>query len=285
MVSMPKWDVNLALELIAREGVTTVHGVPTMLKEIIEAPNRDDYDLSTLLDIGSGGAPRPKADVMRQKQLMPQTSPTNGYGLTETNALGAAIGRDAYVDRPNSCGKPAMLLVDCRIVDLDGSDMPVGENGEVWLKSIANFTCYLNNPEATAEALEDGWFKSGDVGYLDDEGYLYIVDRIKDIIIRGGENISCVEVEAALLQHDDIAEASVFGLPDEHFGEIVAAAILMKPNKTLDEATLATMLESHIAKFKIPANYFISTQPLPRLGTGKINKRQLREHYTAQMKA
>jgi acyl-CoA synthetase (AMP-forming)/AMP-acid ligase II len=281
MVTMPKWDVTLALQLIEREGVGTVHGVPTMLKEVVEAPNRDDYDLSSLLELGSGGAPRPVADVLRQKQTLSYTSPTNGYGLSETNAIGAVISRDAYVERPNSCGKPDALLVDCKIMAIDGSEVPIGEHGEVWLKSIANFTCYLNNPEASKAALENGWFKTGDVGYLDDEGYLYIVDRLKDIIIRGGENISCIEVEAAILQNDDIAEVSVFGLPDDRLGEAVSAVIYMKPNITMDSEGLSEMLTGHIANFKIPQHYFESPQSLPRLGTGKINKRALREHFTA----
>lgn len=281
MVSMPKWDVILALELIEREGVGTVHGVPTMLKEVVEAPNRDKYDLSSLLELGSGGAPRPAADVMRQKQTLSYTAATNGYGLTETNALGAAISRDAYVQHPNSCGRPDVLLVDCKIVAEDGTDMKTGEHGEVWLKSIANFDGYLNNPEATKAALEDGWFKTGDVGYLDEGGYLYIIDRLKDIIIRGGENISCVEVEAAILHNDDIAEVSVFGLPDERLGEAVTAVLYMKPEKAMDADAITAMLKGHLADFKIPQYYFESPQSLPRLGTGKINKRALREHFSS----
>ena len=284
MVTMPKWDVTLALELVEREGVLTIHGVPTMLKEVIEAPNRDDYDLTSLLELGSGGAPRPAADVARQKNQLSYTAATNGYGLTETNALGAAISRDAYVDRPNSVGRPDVLLVDCIIVAENGSEVKTGEHGEVWLRSIANFEGYLNNPEATNEALEDGWFKSGDVGYLDAEGYLYIVDRLKDIIIRGGENISCIEVEAALLQNDDIAEVSVFGLPDERLGEAVAAVIFMKPNKHMDTEGLTAMLQGHVANYKMPQHYFESFETLPRLGTGKINKRALREHFTSLIK-
>jgi len=280
LVTMPKWDIDLAMQLVAREKVTVFHGVPTMAKELLFAEDREKYDLSSILEIGSGGAPRPEKDVERQQEVMPGVAAINGYGLTETNGLGAANTRNGYFDRPGSCGRPDAMLVDCRIVDPDGRDVPTGAHGEVWMKSAANFDCYLNNPEATKAALTDGWFHTGDVGRLDEDGYLYIVDRLKDIIIRGGENISCIEVENAINRSTDVAEVSVFGLPDDRLGEVVGAVIYPRPGHTLDTIALSAMLEEHIASFKIPAKFFMVDQPLPRLGTGKINKKLLREQYS-----
>jgi steroid-24-oyl-CoA synthetase len=279
VVSMPKWDVDLAMQLVEREKITSFHGVPTMAKELMDSPNRSKYDLSSILELGSGGAPRPEKEVARQAEALPHVYATIGYGLTETNALGCVNGRNGYLDRPGSSGQPDALLVDCRIVDTAGDDVATGANGEIWLRTSANFICYLNNPEATAAALTNGWFHTGDLGHLDEDGYLYIVDRLKDIIIRGGENISCVEVEGAMANANDIAESSVFGLPDDRLGEVVGAAIYGKDGKAPDVEALKAMLEDHIAQFKIPTRFFISEKPLPRLGTGKIDKRALREKY------
>jgi acyl-CoA synthetase (AMP-forming)/AMP-acid ligase II len=174
-------------------------------------------------------------------------------------------------------------VTEFRILGEDGAALAAGERGEVCIKSPANVKGYWNKPEATAEAFVDGWFHSGDVGYLDGEGFLYIVDRIKEIIIRGGENISCLEVEAAIYAHPAVYEAAVFGLPDQRLGEIVGAAVVLRDGAALDADALRSYLAEHLAAFKIPAHVWFRDEQLPRIASGKIFKRQLKAQYTEQL--
>jgi acyl-CoA synthetase (AMP-forming)/AMP-acid ligase II len=284
LVLMPKWDAEDAMRLIQQEKVSYFVGVPLMSYEILNHPKRSEYDLSTVTDFAAGGAPRPAEHVKRIKEEMgadgKSGAPLIGYGLTETNGVGTGNWRDNYLAKPNSAGLPSKPLVDLAILDDAGRPVATGERGEVGIRTICNFTEYWGKPDATAAAFTaDGYFLTGDIGYLDEDGYLFIVDRKKDIIIRGGENISCQEVEAALYEHPQVAECAVFGLPDERFGEVPGAVVYPANGAVLGDATLQAFLKEHIAAFKVPARIWIAADALPRLGTEKIDKVGLRKRY------
>jgi acyl-CoA synthetase (AMP-forming)/AMP-acid ligase II len=284
LIIMHKWDAGEALRLIEKERVTYFVGVPTMSLEMMMHPDRAKYDTSSLVDIASGGAPRPPEHVERLIKELPGKNPLQGYGLTETNGVGAGNLRDNYRAKPNSTGRASPPLVEIRIIAADAPDclvaLPAGQVGEVCLRSAANVRGYWMKPDATAEAFPgDGWFRSGDLGYLDEDDYLFIVDRKKDIIIRGGENISCQEVEAALYAHPAVAEACVFGLPDERLGEIVGAVVHVKVGAALEGEALIEFVKRDLASFKVPARLWFSAEQLPKLGSGKIDKVTLRKHY------
>ncbi len=283
LVLMPKWNAVHAMELIEREKVTYFVGVPLMSFEIATHPDRDKYDLSTCVTLAAGGAPRPPEHVERIRHALPSAFPIIGYGLTETNGVGCGNFNENYLAKPNSTGPASRPLVDLAILDDAGNTLPSGEVGEVAIRSVANFLGYWDNPEATAAAImPDGYFRTGDLGYLDAEGYLFIVDRKKDIIIRGGENISCQEVEAAIYAHECVAEVSVFGLPHELYGEVPVAVYLTKEECAVSEEELRAFLGQHIAPFKIPLKLWEEQNALPRLGTEKVDKRALKGIYSAQ---
>ncbi len=287
LVMMPKWDAEEAMRLIEREKVTYFVGVPLMSYEMLIHPNRDKYDLSSCKSFAAGGAPRPRDHVERLAEGMGGGQPLLGYGLTETNGVGCGNLNDNYRAKPDSTGPASRPLVDLAIVDDAGNVLPQGEVGEVTIRSIVNFDRYWNNEAATLAAFtHDARFRTGDLGYLDEDGYLFIVDRKKDIIIRGGENISCPEVEAAIYEDEAVAECSVFGLPDERFGEIVGAAVRFKPGEEQSEDALRVFLEGRLAAFKVPAKIWIIDDALPVLGTGKLDRvsirRDFRERYAAE---
>jgi acyl-CoA synthetase (AMP-forming)/AMP-acid ligase II len=280
MVIMPKWDATEALRLIEKEKVTYFVGVPTMSLEIMNHPDRHKYDLSSLSDITAGGAPRPISHVERLKSEFPKAQPALGYGLTETNAVGCANFWSSYAAKPSSTGRPQKPLVEVSILGAGDRKLAPGETGEIGIRSAANIKGYWRNPEATAETLSaDGTIRTGDVGYLDEDGYLFIVDRKKEIIIRGGENISAAEVEAECYACPAVAEAAVFGAPDERLGEVPVAVIHLKNGEALSQEQLLGFLDGKLAKFKIPQRIIISAEPLPRLGTGKIDRRALKAQY------
>jgi acyl-CoA synthetase (AMP-forming)/AMP-acid ligase II len=282
LVIMGKWDAEDAMRLMEKEKVTYFVGVPLMSFEILTHPNRHKYDLSTVRDFAAGGAPRPVEHVKRIEDEMGGAKPLIGYGLTETNGVGCGNFRENYLAKPNSTGRASRPLVDLAILDDAGNPVPQGERGEVCMRSVCNFLHYYDNPEATREAFTaDRYFRSGDIGYLDADGYLFIVDRKKDIIIRGGENISCQEVEAALYENEDVAEAAVFGLADPRFGEVPGAVVHAADGKTLTVEGLHAFLAARLAAFKIPERIWIAADPLPRLGTEKIDKVTIRNHYRA----
>ncbi len=285
IVMMPKWDVVQAMELIQNEKVTNFTGVPLMSFELMSHPDRHKYDLSTLQGLAAGGAPRPPEHVRKLKEELPNAPPALGYGLTETNAVGCGNFSTNYIDKPNSTGF-ASALVDLAILNDDGAPLPQGERGEVCIRSVANFSGYWNNPGASADCMtSDGYFRTGDIGYLDEDGYLFIVDRKKDIIIRGGENISCQEVEAALYEHPSVTECAVFGLPDIRLGEVPGAVVHLKDGSELSEEALKAFLSGHIASFSVPQKIWFVPDLLPRLGTEKIDKVGLRKEYQAIWKA
>jgi acyl-CoA synthetase (AMP-forming)/AMP-acid ligase II len=278
MVLMPKWDAGEALRLIEKEKITYFVGVPTMSLELMTHPDRHKFDLSSLKDITAGGAPRPVSHVQRMKEAFPDAQPALGYGLTETNAVGCMNFWGNYADKPASTGRPAKPLVEVAILGPGDKHLPTGEVGEIGIRSAANIKGYWRDPDATAAAFTaDGFMRSGDVGYLDEDGYLFIVDRKKEIIIRGGENISAAEVEAECYACPDVAEVAVFGAPDERLGEVPVAVIHAR--NPLSEADLRSFLEERIARFKVPQRIILSAEPLPRLGTGKIDRRALKAQF------
>jgi long-chain acyl-CoA synthetase len=283
LVLMPKWDAEEAMRLIEREKVTYFVGVPLMSYELLVHPNREKYDLSTCASYAAGGAPRPPEHVKRLAEGMGGGLPLLGYGLTETNAVGCGNLNENYLAKPLSTGPASKPLVDLAILNNNGQPLPQGEVGEVSIRSIANFEGYWNRPDATKEAFtEDGYFRTGDLGYLDEDGYLFIVDRKKDIIIRGGENISCQEVEAAIYEHEEAKECAVFGLPDERFGEVVGAAVWMDQDAGVTPEALTLFLSQRLAAFKVPHKIWMVDDALPKLGSEKIDKVSLRDRYRAE---
>jgi len=285
MVLLPKWDAGEALRLIDQEKITYFVGVPTMSLELMQHPDRAKYDLSTLTDIAAGGAPRPVSHVERLEQSFAGAKPALGYGLTETNAVGCSNFWTNYHDKPASTGRPHRPMVEMAILGPDDAHLPAGEIGEIAIRSAANIRGYWRDKNATAAAFTvDGYFKTGDVGYLDPDDYLFIVDRKKDIIIRGGENISAQEVEAAIYAHPAVSEAAVFGIADERLGE-VPGAVVYSEKGGVDAESLCAFLSEQIAQFKLPAYVWFTEQPLPKLGTGKIDKVSLREVYRKQATA
>ena len=283
LVIMHKWDAHEALRLIEQERITWFNGVPTMSAELRAAAETTERDIASLAEIMAGGAARPPDQVGKLKATFKHSSAGIGYGLTETNALGAVISGASYETRPGSTGQVVPAVTEIRILGPDGNTLPAGERGEVCIKSTANVLGYWNKPEATAEAFVNGWFHTGDVGYLDEDGFLYIVDRIKESIIRGGENISCLEVEAAIYTHPAVHEAAVFGLPDERLGEVVGAAVVLGEGAELTTDELTTYLAEHLAAFKLPAHVWFRAEQLPRIASGKIFKRQLKAEYSARL--
>jgi acyl-CoA synthetase (AMP-forming)/AMP-acid ligase II len=280
MVVMPKWDAGEALRLIEKERITYFVGVPTMSLELMNHPDRDKYDLSSLKDITAGGAPRPVSHVRRLQREFPGAQPALGYGLTETNAVGCINFWGNYAAKPGSTGRAAKPFVEIAILGADDVHLGAAKIGEIAIRTAANIKGYWRNHEATAEAFTaDGFLRTGDVGYLDEEGYLFIVDRKKEIIIRGGENISAAEIEAECYACPSIAEISIFGMPDERLGEVPMGVVHLKPGERMDEDGLLAFLDGRLARFKIPERIIFSDQPLPKLGTGKIDRRAVKAQY------
>ena len=274
LVMMHKWDPLRALQLIEREKVTNFVGVPTMSQDLVSHPDFAKYDTSSLKNVGGGGAPMAPELVRKiEGSFAGKASPQLGYGLTETNGYGPGNTGPDYMAKPSSTGR-VVPIMGVKIVDPNGSEQPNGEVGEVCLSGPMLIRGYWNRPEATAESIRDGWLHTGDLGYLDDQGFLYVVDRM---VLRGGENVYCSEVEAAIFEHKDIHEVAVFGLPHERLGEEVVAALLPTPGKTIDIDELTAFLAERIAPFKIPSQWFVRDEPLPRGATGKILKREIRD--------
>ena len=277
LVAMYRWDAEAALPIIEAERITTFNGVPTMAWELVQSPNYDKYDLSSLQTAGGGGAPMAPEHAARIESRIGAGAAGTGWGMTETQGLATMIGGVAYSERPRSCGRPALPLAQVKVVDEHGGEVPRGETGELWIHGVMNFKAYWNKPEATAAALTDGWVHTGDIGHMDADDYVYITDRAKDMILRGGENIGCQEVEAALYRHPAVAECAVFGIPDERLGEAVAAVVMHQPGAMLTAAQLKAHVAEHLAKFKVPERIWLTDERLPRIASEKIFKRGLRE--------
>ncbi len=278
IVSMYKWDAGEALPIIERETITGVGGVPAIAWQLLEHPERDNYDLSSIKAVSYGGAPSAPELVATIKKRFPEAAPGNGWGMTETCATASLnIGED-YVNRPDSAGA-APGAVELKIVDPDGKILPPGEVGELWCKGPMNCKAYWNKPEATAETFVDGWVVTGDLARIDEEGFLYLVDRAKDMLIRGGENIYCIEVESALYDHPAVMDASVVGIPHKILGQEVGAVVQLKPDMDASEDELRAHVRNQIAAFKVPVEIQFQAEPLPRNANGKILKPVLRDRF------
>ncbi|MEM9989327.1 MAG: fatty acid--CoA ligase family protein, partial [Pseudomonadota bacterium] len=264
-----------AAELIKQEEITNMVGVPTMAHDLIQKASPED--LASLIDVSTGGAKRPETQVKDQKEKFERLNASSGYGLTETNAMVAHITLRDYQERPSSAGRAVPPLNQIEAFSEDGKKLPRGNEGEICIKSPLNFRAYLDDEEATKAAFhEGGWFRSGDIGYVDEENYVYILDRSKDLIIRGGENIGCLEVENALLSFPGVDEATVFAVPDERFGEIVGAVVYSESGD-IDLQALRDHAAGELAAYKVPERIWTSPQTLPRGGTGKVDKRMTRQ--------
>ena len=284
LVMMHKWDPDRALELIERERITTIGGVPAMVWQLLESPKFADADISSVKSIGYGGAPAPPELVRRIEELFPGRVPTNGWGMTETSSTCSTNSGMDYIARPESCG-PILPICDAKIVDDDGNELATGGDttGELWVRGPNIVKGYWNKPEATAETFtDDGWLKTGDIARIDEEGFIYIVDRAKDLVIRGGENIYCAEVEAALFEHAAVTDCAVFGIPHEVLGEEVAAAVELRPGTSATQEELQQHCRERLASFKVPVKFWFWDEELPRNPAGKILKRDLRDQALAK---
>ncbi len=281
IVIMHKWDPERALELIERERVTTFGGVPSMVWQVLESPSFEQRDLSSVRSIGYGGAPAPPELVRRIESMFPGRTPSNGYGLTETSSVTTQnIGVD-YLRKPESVGIPVPVC-DVRVVDEVGAPLPDGAVGELLIRGPNVVKGYWGRPEATTEAfLGDGWFRTGDVARIDEEGFVFIVDRAKDMVIRGGENVYCAEVEAALFEHPAITDVAVFGVPHRVLGEEVAAVVCLRPGHEATAEALQAHVRERLAAFKAPAHIWFREDELPRNPAGKVLKRQLRDEVVS----
>lgn len=280
LVSMYKWDPELAAELIERERISTFLAPPALTGDLVRVARTTERDLSSLLLVGGGGAARPPEQVAAIGSSFAKAQPNTGWGMTETNAIGAGIGEGDYLAHPDSSGRCSAVL-DLRVVD-GTTELPPGEPGELQVRGTSVFRGYWNRPDADAESFVDGWFRTGDVAKIDTDGYVYIVDRIKDLIIRGGENIGCGAVEAALALHPMVHEAAVYAVPDDRLGEEVGATVYADPG--LDAEALRSFAREHLAAFEVPRYVHIVHEPLPRIASGKIFKRGLRDEAHARLR-
>jgi long-chain acyl-CoA synthetase len=284
LVMMHHFDPERALELIERERITIFGGVPAMVMQVIDSPSFAKRDTSSVRSVSYGGAPAPPDLVRRIKQHFPSGAPGNGYGLTETSAMTTMNAGDDYVRKPDSVGPPAPVC-DVAVVpeEYDGEEPPAGQaddpdrTGELWIKGPNVVRGYWHRPEDTAATFTRGWLHTGDVARIDEEGFVHIVDRAKDMIIRGGENVYCVEVEAALYEHPAVADCAVIGVPHPVLGEEVGAVVVLRPGKDVDADELGRFVGERLAAFNVPSRYWFRADPLPRNPAGKVLKRQLRD--------
>lgn len=281
LVFMHRWDPVKAFEIIEREKVNVTGGVPTIAWQLIEHPDRDKYDLSSLEAIAYGGAPS-APELVRKIRDVFGALPGNGWGMTETMATVTGHSSEDYLNRPTSCGPP-VAVADLKIMSEDGTtELPVGEVGELWARGPMIVKGYWNKPEATAETFVDGWVRTGDLAKLDEEGFCYIVDRAKDMILRGGENIYSSEVENVLYDHPAVTDAALVGIPHPTLGEEPAAVVHLAPGTSATEAELQAWVAERLAKFKVPVRVLFSEDTLPRNANGKILKKDLKALFETE---
>ena len=280
MVSMYRWDAELAAQLIASKRLTSMVAPAAVSGDLVRVAQSRQHDMSSLLALGGGGAPRAPEQVGQIAASFPNALPATGWGMTETNAIGTGIGGQDYLDHPESSGRCSQVL-QLKVIDESGNELPIGQRGELLVRGTSVFAGYWQQPEATTKSFIGDWFRTGDVAYLDEDGFMYIVDRIKDLIIRGGENIGCGMVEAALLEHPDVFEAAVYAVPDERLGEEVGATVYGKD--TLDVDALREFLNTHLARFAVPRYILHAKAPLQRTPSGKIFKREIRQAALAEI--
>jgi len=275
LVFMYKWNAGHALELIERERVTHLSGVPTMSRELLAHPDFAKTDTASLKALGGSGAQIQPDLVDKIESNVATARPSTGYGMTETCGIITANSADYFVDKPASAG-PAMPVFEAKCVDQDGKEVAFGEIGELCVRGAQVIRGYLNRPESTAEAIQDGWLRTGDVARIDEDGFIFIVDRAKDMVLRGGENVYCADVEATIASHADVLECAVFGVEDERLGEEVAAAVYCNPESELSAETLRTFCAESLTSYKIPRYLWLVDEALPRNASGKFLKKQLR---------
>jgi long-chain acyl-CoA synthetase len=278
IVLMRKWDAEIAMGLIERERCTNAGGVPTIAWQLIEHPAREKYDLSSLEIVSYGGAPSAPELVKRITEAWPKSQPGNGWGMTETSATFTSHLAEDYQLRPDSCG-PAVPVCDMKVVGPNGETLAPGQIGELWGKGPNVVIGYWNKPEATAQTFVDGWVKTGDLARIDEEGFCFIVDRAKDMLIRGGENIYCVEVENVLYEHPAVMDAALVPIPHKTLGEEPGAVVTCKPDTTATEAELRAFVAARLAAFKVPTRIVFWTETLPRNANGKILKTELKKVF------
>lgn len=276
-----KWDVERIIDLIETEKVTQLNGSPAMIQELLGHPKFSKIDRSSLFALGLGGAAASSKllDDMQEVQKMGMLG--IGYGATETNGIGSQASGDLYLVKPKSAGIISPIA-EVKCLSNVGDNLLDGQPGEICIRSIANMTSYWGNEKATADAIVNSWYRSGDVGYVDEDGFLFIVDRIKEIINKGGEKVSALEVEDCLYSNDDVFEAVVFSIPDEKYGEAVMACVATKPDSSLSESDLKLFLEAKLANYKIPKHIEIKKNALPRSAAGKLLKREIREEFLSR---
>ncbi len=280
---MYKWDVDEALDLIERDRITHFVSVPTVTGDLVRAAAASGRTLPSLLAIGGGGSHRPVQQVREIPEVFENARPGTGWGMTETNAIGTQITAPDYMLHPTSSGRCSVLM-DMKIVDPDsGDELPPGETGEVLVRGTPVVRGYWNKPVETAQAFSDGWFRTGDLAYIDEDEFVHFVDRIKEIVIRGGENISCGKVEDALYECDGVEEAVVFGVPNERLGEELTAVVVPREGCRLTEDGVRSSMRERLARFEVPERIVLSDSPLPRIATGKFAKRRIRAKVVASM--
>jgi long-chain acyl-CoA synthetase len=280
LILMHKWNAEHALELVERERINGFVGVPSMVWQIIESPDFATRDISSLDAISYGGAAAAPELTRKVRELFPTVWPGQGYGLTETSSVSTANSAEDYLARPESVGI-AVPVCDLRVVDADGRDVATGEIGELLIKGPNVIKAYWNKPEATAKAIVDGWFHSGDIVRMDADGFVYLLDRAKDMVIRGGENIYSVEIEDVLFAHPAVVDAAIVGIPHRVLGEEVGAVVQVKPGASVSEAELRSHVAQRLASFKVPVRIDIRTVELPKNANGKTLKNILREEIQA----
>lgn len=278
LVMLHRWDPERALELIEAEGVTGFGGVPSMVWQLLDSPSFASRDTRTLQSISYGGAPAPPALLERIAESCPGAAAANGYGITETSSVLSLNTGDDYLRRPESVGLP-LPICDLRFVDDGGKEVPPGALGELHVRGPNVVKGYWNPSTASAEPFEGGWFETGDLARLDADGFLTIADRAKDVVIRGGENVYCAEVEAALFEHPDVEEAAVIGVPHPVLGEEVGAVVRPRAGRTPTLEDLRSHVAERLAGFKVPTHLWLDPEPLPRNPAGKVLKRELRRRY------
>lgn len=276
LVHMYKWDAVEAMRLIEKEKVTALSAVPVMSREIILHPDFRKYDLTSLTTMGGGGAALQPDLVHKIDQEMTAARPNTGYGMTETSGIITSMGADFFVAKPASCGR-AVPTLEAKCVDEAGQALGAGQIGELWVRGANVIKGYLNREQATADSITEGWLHTGDVAYIDEDGCIFLVDRAKDMVIRGGENVYCAEVENAVFSHDAVAECAVFAVPDERLGEEVGAAVYVRPDHEVSADALRAHVALQLAPFKVPKHIWFVAEPLPRNANGKFVKRSLQE--------
>jgi long-chain acyl-CoA synthetase len=281
LVLMHKWNPERFLELVEAERVNSTTGVPAMVWQVLESPDFARRDLSSLDSYGYGGAAIAPELTLKFAELFPWFKPGQGYGATETSSVSIGNSAEDYLRHPDSVGLPVPVC-DVKVVDGEGRELPRGEAGELWIRGPNVVAGYWNNPDATAQCFTDGWYHTGDICRIDGEGFVYLLDRAKDMLIRGGENVYCVEIEDVLVAHPAVMDAAVVGLPHRILGEEVGALVQAKPGATVTEAELIAHAAGLLAPFKVPVRIAVRSEEFPRNASGKTLKPVLREQLLAE---